>query len=180
MDTPEEFNFNIQPIYSSEGFLELQLTSSNEYPVNQAVISVMSNGEILAKGISDHEGRFISSIDVEGLTNLDVYSNKSGFVQGYLNVVIEDNNNDLSLEDIDIETANGNEVPALSENINLTLTFKNESNNESDVIQSELVFMDNVSPNTFSLNIPSIARIHPRPCHLLISHVMVLTLAKVY
>ena len=157
LDTPEEFNFNIQPIYRSEGFLELQLTSSTEYPVNQAVISVMSNGEILAKGISDHEGRFISSIDVEGLTNLDVYSNKSGFVQGYLNIVIEDNNNDLSLGDIDIETTYGNEAPALSENINLTLTFKNESNNESDAIQSELVFMDNVSPNIFSLNIPSIA-----------------------
>ena len=97
LDTPSEFNFNIAPVYSSEGFLDLSLSSSNGVPVSQAVISIMNDGDILAKGLTDSNGRFISSINVENLTSVEVYSNKGGFVQGHTNVVIEENMSTLVL-----------------------------------------------------------------------------------
>ena len=71
----------------------------------------MSNGDILSKGNTDLEGRYISSIEFEDLTDIDIYSNKSGFVQGHANVVIGDNNNDLTLSNIDIEPYHGNQFP---------------------------------------------------------------------
>ena len=76
LDTPNEFNFNMDPVYSSEGFFDLSLSSSNGDPVPQAVISIMNDGNMLAKGITDSNGRFISSLNVENLTSVDVYSNK--------------------------------------------------------------------------------------------------------
>ena len=157
LDTPNEFNFNMDPVYSSEGFFDLSLSSSNGDPVPQAVISIMNDGNMLAKGITDSNGRFISSLNVENLTSVDVYSNKGGFVQGHTNVVIEESNSSLVLSSIDIISENGNETPVLSENITMSLTWKNDTNTESEPLQAELVFMGNVLPNLFSLNIPSIS-----------------------
>ena len=157
LDTPSEFNFNIAPVYSSEGFFDLSLSSSNGDPVSQAVISIMSDGDILAKGLTDSNGRFISSLNVENLTSVEVYSNKGGFVQGHTNVVIEENMSTLILSNIDIVSENGNDTPVLSEDISMNLTFKNDTNTDSEPMQCELVFMGNVLPNLFSLDIPSIS-----------------------
>ena len=156
LDTPDEFNFNIQPIYSSEGFLELSITSANGEPVSQTVISIMNNGTILSKGMTDYEGRFITTLDIENITDIDVYANRSGFIQGHRNVVIVDSNNSLALNNIEVSTASGDSILTLSEPINLTLTMKNVSSTETDAIQCQVVFMGNILPNLFSLEIPSI------------------------
>ena len=157
LDTPDEFNFNIQPIYSSERFLDFSVTSSNGDPVPQTVISIMNNGDILSKGNTDLDGRYITTLEFEDLTDIDIYANKSGFVQGHANVVIGDNSSILTLSNIDISTLSGNQLPALSETVNMALTLKNESNTGTDAIQTELVFMGNVLPNLFPIEIPSIS-----------------------
>ena len=157
IDTPNEFIFDIQPIYQSEGFLDISISSSNNHSVHHAVISVMSDGDLLTKGITDHNGKFLSTLDVNNLSTIDIYSNKGGFVQGHTQIVIEDNNSSLLLDEINIVTENGNATPVLSEMISMTLTIANNTDSETDPIESELVFMGNVEPNLFSLDIPSIS-----------------------
>ena len=157
IDTPSEFNFSTSPVYRSDGFVDISVTSSNGAPVRRAVISIMSNNEIVAKGITNHAGRFIASIDVGNVSSLNIYANKGGFIQGHSQIMIEENNSTLIIDDIIIETNSGNIVPVLSEMANLTLSMKNNSNSTSEPVQYELVFMGNVLPNLFSLDIPAIS-----------------------
>ena len=157
IDTPSEFNFSTSPVYRSDGFVDISVTSSNGAPVRKAVISIMSNNEIVAKGITNHAGRFIASIDVGNVSSLNIYANKGGFIQGHSQIMIEENNSTLIIDDIIIETNSGNIVPVLSEMANLTLSMKNNSNSTSEPVQYELVFMGNVLPNLFSLDIPAIS-----------------------
>ena len=157
IDTPSEFNFSTSPVYHSDGFVDISVTSSNGVPVHKAVISIMSNNEIVAKGITNHAGRFIASIDVGNVSSLNIYANKGGFIQGHSQIMIEENNSTLIIDDIIIETNSGNIVPVLSEMANLTLSMKNNSSSTSEPVQYELVFMGNVLPNLFSLDIPAIS-----------------------
>ena len=157
IDTPNEFNFSTSPVYRSDGFVDISVTSSNGAPVRKAVISIMSNNEIVAKGITNHAGRFIASIDVGNVSSLNIYANKGGFIQGHSQIMIEENNSTLIIDDIIIETNSGNIVPVLSEMANLTLSMKNNSSSTSEPVQYELVFMGNVLPNLFSLDIPAIS-----------------------
>ena len=157
IDTPSEFNFSTSPVYRSDGFVDISVTSSNGAPVRRAVISIMSNNEIVAKGITNHAGRFIASIDVGNVSSLNIYANKGGFIQGHSQIMIEENNSTLIIDDIIIETNSGNIVPVLSEMVNLTLSMKNNSSSTSEPVQYELVFMGNVLPNLFSLDIPAIS-----------------------
>ena len=157
IDTPSEFNFSTSPVYRSDGFVDISVTSSNGAPVRRAVISIMSNNEIVAKGITNHAGRFIASIDVGNVSSLNIYANKGGFIQGHSQIMIEENNSTLIIDDIIIETNSGNIVPVLSEMANLTLSMKNNSSSTSEPVQYELVFMGNVLPNLFSLDIPAIS-----------------------
>ena len=157
IDTPSEFNFSTSPVYRSDGFVDISVTSSNGAPVRKAVISIMSNNEIVAKGITNHAGRFIASIDVGNVSSLNIYANKGGFIQGHSQIMIEENNSTLIIDDIIIETNSGNIVPVLSEMANLTLSMKNNSSSTSEPVQYELVFMGNVLPNLFSLDIPAIS-----------------------
>ena len=157
IDTPSEFNFSTSPVYRSDGFVDISVTSSNGAPVRRAVISIMSNNEIVAKGITNNAGRFIASIDVGNVSSLNIYANKGGFIQGHSQIMIEENNSTLIIDDIIIETNSGNIVPVLSEMANLTLSMKNNSSSTSEPVQYELVFMGNVLPNLFSLDIPAIS-----------------------
>ena len=157
IDTPSEFNFSTSPVYRSDGFVDISVASSNGAPVRRAVISIMSNNEIVAKGITNHAGRFIASIDVGNVSSLNIYANKGGFIQGHSQIMIEENNSTLIIDDIIIETNSGNIVPVLSEMANLTLSMKNNSSSTSEPVQYELVFMGNVLPNLFSLDIPAIS-----------------------
>ena len=156
LDTPDEFNFNVQPITNLDGFIDISVTKLNNQPVNQAVISIMSEGELITKGMTNHLGRFISTINVNDLSSLDIYANKGGFFQGHSSVLIENSNSDLIVQGVDFSTSSGNAIPVLSETISMIITLKNTSSSASDPIQSELSFIGNIEPNLFSLDIPSI------------------------
>ncbi|MBA65533.1 MAG: hypothetical protein CMG55_07010 [Candidatus Marinimicrobia bacterium] len=157
LDTPREFIFNIQPLYNSEGFLEIMVSSSDNQSVDRTVISVMSDGDLLAKGITDHNGRFLTTLNVDGLASLDIYANKGGFIQGHSVVAIENNNSTIIIDDINYSTENGNVKPVLSEVISMTISLKNTTDTPTEPIQSELSFIGSVEPNLFSLDIPSIS-----------------------
>ena len=94
-------------------FLDFSVTSSIGDPVSQTVISIMNNGDILSKGNTDSDGRYITTLEFEDLTDIDIYANKSGFVQGHANVVVGDNSSILTLSNINISTLSGNQLPAL-------------------------------------------------------------------
>ena len=157
IDKPGQFNFNAQPLYSSEGLLDFIITNTDGEPVSQAVISVMDNGEIYSKGTTDEGGRFMATIDlVENINSFGVYVNKGGFIQGYNEVVIQDLDSDFSLNNVTVMGSNGNSNPTLGEQIDFTLTIENISDTTTDPFNGELVFTDNVVPNNIVVDVPSI------------------------
>ena len=57
----------------------------------------MNDDELLVKGITDNEGRFLSNVSVSDISQLEVYANKGGFIQGHKSTVIQSGSSDLSI-----------------------------------------------------------------------------------
>ncbi len=157
VDTPEQFNFEVGPFKSQDGLLNLTVKNNNGDAVKGAVISVMNGSVLIAKGISDASGKFISTIDMSGVSSLNVYANKGGFIQGHEVVNPEPTNNTLLLSNIHVIGQNSDDKPVLGELVNLTITLENSSGNSSNAFSGQVIFSDRVSPNTFTLDVPVIA-----------------------
>jgi len=157
IDTPDQFTMNVEDIYANDGLVDLTLTNASGSTVNNAVISIMDGDQLLAKGITDDEGRFLRSIDVYGGMQLEVYANKGGFIQGHTSVVIQPANSDLSIANMTVISENGGDKPTLGELINLTLELKNNSGGSINAFTGEIIFSTGVEPNLFQVNIPAMA-----------------------
>ena len=157
LDTPDQFNFIIEELSSNDGLLDIRITNSNGFSVSQAVISVMNDGLLIKKGITDYDGRFIATLDVSNIYSLDIYANKSGYIQGHDIANVESGNNDISLGGLSFIGENGSGAPTLSELINLSLTLNNTSENATDAFSGQINFSENVYPNSFDVNVPSIS-----------------------
>ena len=80
IDTPREFNFQIESLSDKEGLLDFVLTDYDGVLVKNAVISVMNGSEILSKGLTNDSGRYIASLNIDEVNNVDIYANKGGFI----------------------------------------------------------------------------------------------------
>jgi len=157
IDTPDQFTMNIETIYANDGLVELTLTNASGSTVNYAVISIMDDNQLLSKGITDDEGRFLTSIDVYGGMQLEVYANKGGFIQGHTSVVIQPESSDISIANMNVISENGGDKSTLGELINLTLELKNNSEGSISAFTGEIIFSTGVEPNLFQVNIPAMA-----------------------
>ncbi|HDY76170.1 MAG TPA: hypothetical protein ENH49_06565, partial [Candidatus Marinimicrobia bacterium] len=83
LTTPHQFTIVSQDISAGDGFLEISVSDEDDNAVADAVVAVLANDSLLTKGITDSEGKFVSTISVGGLSNVDVYANKNGFIQGH-------------------------------------------------------------------------------------------------
>ena len=159
MDTPDQFNISIENVYFNDGVVDITVTGNSGHPVKNAVISIM-NGDgmiLLGKGLTDESGRFIASVDVENENQLNIYSNKGGFVQGQEIATLMTGTSDLTISSMIILSENGGEKPSFGELVNFTLNLKNSSSSSIDAFTGEFVFSDNVSPDAFSISIPQIS-----------------------
>jgi len=156
-NTPDQFSFEIDHYESHDGLLDVVVKNSSGLPVKGAVISIMNEGELLGKGTTDNSGKFVTTIDPSGIYTLDVYANKGGFVQGHEIAYLEVTNNDLVLSNMSILCEYGGEKPAVGEMVNITLTLENTSGSTSGAFSGQIVFSDQVSPNSFDVNVPSIS-----------------------
>ena len=157
IDTPGQFTMNVEDIYANDGLVDLTLTNVSGNTVNNAVISIMDDDQLLSKGITDDEGRFLTSIDVYGGMQLEVYANKGGFIQGHTSVVIQPESSDISIANMNVISENGGDKSTLGELINLTLELKNNSEGSISAFTGEIIFSTGVEPNLFQVNIPAMA-----------------------
>ena len=100
IDTPGEFNFQIESLSDKEGLLDLVLTDYHGVLVKNAVISVMNGSEILSKGLTNDSGRYVATLNIDEVNNVDIYANKGGFIQGHKIAQVENSNNNLILKNI--------------------------------------------------------------------------------
>jgi hypothetical protein len=157
LDTPNQFIISTENISNTDGMVDLLVNNSNGHAVKNAVISIMSDGDLLAKGLTDISGRFIATIDVEGISNLDIYANKGGFIQGYEMSDIQNATSELAISSLSYVFQYAGEKPALGEMINLSLSLKNISNDATNEFTGGINFSDGVIPSSFSVNIPSLS-----------------------
>ncbi|SVD63117.1 uncharacterized protein METZ01_LOCUS415971, partial [marine metagenome] len=90
------------------------------------------------------------------VSQLEVYANKGGFIQGHAIAVIQSASSDLSISNMTVQSEHGSDEPALGELINFTLELENNSESSTDAFTGEIIFSNGVEPNSFSVNIPGI------------------------
>jgi len=156
VDTPNQFIINIENV-NADGLIDLTLTNTSGDFINDAVISIMNDGEILGKGLSDDQGRFLMSVNVSSISQLDVYANKGGFIQGYSSVAVQSDNSQLSVSSLTIENEQENGKIILGELTNFILELKNHSGSSIEAFSGEINFSEEVEPNSFSVDIPAIS-----------------------
>ena len=83
LDTPKQFTLTSNSITSTDNFVSITVLDPDSAPVKNAVISVMVEGQLIGKGISDDNGKYAASLDIAGTPVLDIYANKAGFIQGH-------------------------------------------------------------------------------------------------
>ena len=157
LDTPNQFVIDVSDVHANDGFIDLTVTDLSGVLVNNAVVSIMNADEFLVKGMTDNEGRFLSSVKVSGVSQLEVYANKGGFIQGHTSALIQSESSDFSISNITVQSENGSNKPALGELINFTLELENNSGSSTNAFTGEIVFSNGVEPNSFSVDISAIA-----------------------
>ena len=157
VDTPEEFTIVVNDIKSSDHFVEIILVDPIGNPVKNAVISIMGNGELLAKGISDNDGKFVSSLNLTDLSAIDVYANKGGFIQGHETSLIDDNEQAIHLSGIIIDAGENGSKPTLGSPFTCNIILENASNYTVSGSGAMITFSNNVVPSSIDIDIPSLA-----------------------
>ena len=84
LDKPKQFMIEAGELSTSDDLIQLSITdNANAQGVMNSVISVMGNGQMLAKGLTDGSGNFVTSLNLDGYSMVDVYANKAGYIQGH-------------------------------------------------------------------------------------------------
>ena len=159
-----QFGFNVPIIILLElslGYLIwlnwfISLNNLSGYPVEYAVVSIMSDDEILSKGVTDSSGVFIASIDLNGVESLNVYANKNGFIQGFKNLSVEENSSEFSIANYNVESLSDNDNLSIGESLSISIGIKNNSENTIEPFSGELVFFGTTIPDLFPVDFPEL------------------------
>ncbi len=80
--SPDVFTMDVSSSDMDGGYIQLNLSDSQNRAIRDAVISIMIGDSIIAKGMSDPSGLFTANVPSESGTEINIYANKPGFVQG--------------------------------------------------------------------------------------------------
>ena len=128
LTTPNQFSIINEELSAGDGYLKITVTDENGIVVENAFVSVMSEDSILVKGNTDEDGEFETSITVGGLSSIEVYLNKNGFVQGHSEISVSNYDSGLALIGYDLEDGNDNGIVEIGEVIDIYPIFLNNSN----------------------------------------------------
>ncbi|MEC7735815.1 MAG: C25 family cysteine peptidase [Candidatus Neomarinimicrobiota bacterium] len=156
VDTPNQFDISVEEITASDDFIKVSVSDLGGNAIDQAVISIMEDGILVAKGITDQNGQFAATLQLNGTPTLDIYANKDSFIQGHEITEVQPVISDLYLVNLNITTENGNEKPGLGELMSCLFMLENGSTSTSDAFTGTLSFSQNVVPNSINVEIPSI------------------------
>ena len=158
LERPKRFIISASELSSSDTFLELMVTdSSNGLGVVDAVISIMAEGQILSKGLTDGSGKFVTTLEIDGLSSVVVYANKSGYMQGKKTSIIVDDNQTIRFSDLMFETGNSDNHPSLGSAITFSFKLENISAEAFDETNAVINFSDNITPSSMEINIPNLS-----------------------
>ena len=107
------------------GYCDSLVRDTENKKIDNVVISVMSGGELLSKGITDINGDFVTSVNLEGITEVKVFANKGGFIQGNKIVSVQSHNENLSITSLSLNQNSANAIPTIGELISVSITLKN-------------------------------------------------------
>ena len=122
---PSKFSIISEDCSKDDGFVELTVHNLEGDLVHNAIISLMVNDSILFKGKSNINGKFQATVDLDNIFTVDVYANKSGFVQGHLELEINNNQSDLVLIGYELDELNSNSLE-IGEIAHIYPIFKNQ------------------------------------------------------
>ena len=158
LDTPDIFSFTSNSVSSADGYVNIIVISSSGEPVPGAVIAVMNGSQLLSKGITTKDGVFADNIRVDNITELSVYANKGGFVQGHHQLDVQQNNShSFQLNNISLVTDGGQNVASFGSYSSITFNIANTSVSSISAFDASLVFGDGIFPSNLTLSIPDIA-----------------------
>jgi len=125
LSRPSEFSIIAEDCSNKDGFIELSVFTDEGDPVNNAILSLMVNDSIVFKGNSDLYGKLQATINLEGVSRIDIYANKSGFVQGKIELEVSDDQSELVLIGYELDQLNENHLN-IGEITNIYPIFMNQ------------------------------------------------------
>ena len=173
---PNTFTISAEDLSSMDGYLDISVFDENGNPVENAYVSVMANDSIVFKGNTDGVGQFEASIPIVGLTSVDVYVNKNGFVQGYTEIAVNSLGNDIALIGYEIDDGNDNGIIEVGEIIEIYPIIHNIGNatdnligdlnpyntENCQVISFDIAFPAMESGDTVTLSTPITVRVNSK------------------
>ena len=153
--TPQSFNIELnQNISVNDGYLDIIVKDEDNIPVYNAVISILAMDSIISKGLTDSSGRFISIIELEEGSEINIYSNKTGFVQGVLPTNINPPNNNLYIKDVAVTP---NSILSSGNTSSVSFTLENQGISTISSFNGTLNFDNGVSPSLLSIQVPELS-----------------------
>ena len=156
LDRPKQFLIEASELTRDDGLLQLMIKDNETgLGVGNAVLSIMSEGQMLAKGVTDMAGEFMTSLDLDGLPSVDIYSNKGGFMQGKETIPLQDSDQALHLKSVNLHTDSGIS-PTLGSNFSFDILLENTSESNLAASFASITFSDQVSPSSINIDVPAI------------------------
>ena len=159
LDTPKQFSFDLQQtsISSSDGYVNVNINDLQGNPVPGAVIAIMSNdGDLLCKGITSRNGIYTNNIDSANLSEVTIYANKGGFIQGSHTISISNNqSNQLILNNIDLTTDFGSSIVSSGNHASVSFEIFN-SGLATTAFTASVHFNSGAIPQSMDIDIPAI------------------------
>lgn len=158
LDTPDVFSFTSNDVSSADGYVNIIVVSSSGDPVQGAVIAIMNGSQLLSKGITTKEGIYADNIRVDNITELSVYANKGGFVQGHHQLSVQQNNNhSLQLNGISLLSDGDHNVASFGSYSSITFNIANTSESIVNAFDATLTFGNGIYPSSLTLPIADIS-----------------------
>ena len=91
------------------------------------LVSFISDSDIISKGLTDEQGKFVTSLDISSVENFDIYANKSAFIQGHKAISVNSEVSDIILTNFYYESSEGFSTISYGSSININFEIKNIS-----------------------------------------------------
>jgi len=125
LTTPHEFSFTDAELSAMDGFLTVRVTDEDGEGVLGAVVSVMGNDSLYTSGITDDSGKFQATVSLDGASLFDIYTNKSNYIQGHIQILASNLVDGLVLAGYTMDDPDNDGKLDIGQTINVYPAFKN-------------------------------------------------------
>jgi len=139
LNTPKQFSVTTNSLYRHNSGITIGVMDQIDNPLPNAVISIMNEDSLLAKGVTDNLGYFHGNVPLENILTVDIYVNKNGYVQYHEELVTESLDVDLMLIGYELQNdSNGNGILETGETVDIYPIFKNSGHTSLNSINADI------------------------------------------